>query len=106
MLRDAKAVQDTARELEAILGKLVECYAIPHTKMCMRWTKSTAEEYREEVVGWLEDYAKSFRRLPKETLPTGEPLAGLARRRLDEEVRRILGGENAAVERSYRDLFG
>jgi len=106
MLREPKGVEDTARELEAILGKLVECYAIPHTKMCMRWTKSTVEEYRAEVVGWLEDYAKSFRRLPPETLRSGEGLAGFARRRLDEEIRRILAGEDAAVERSYRDLFG
>ena len=72
MPNDAEAVEDTVRELEGVLRKLVECYAIPHTKMCMRWTKSSVEEYRGEVVGWLEDHAKSFRRLPKKSLLDGE----------------------------------
>ncbi len=106
MLRRADAVQETYQEMEQIISNLVECYALPHTKMCMRWSKPTRKAYREEVVGWLEDYGKSFRRLPKKSLQGREDLPAFARNRLDAEVARILKGENKAVERSYGDLFG
>lgn len=106
MLRRADAVEETYREMEKIIGNLVECYALPHTKMCMRWSKPTKKAYREEVVGWLQDYAKSFHRLPKKALPGKADLPTYARSRLDEEIARILRGEHPAVERSYGDLFG
>lgn len=106
MLRQTDAIEETYREMETIIGNLVECYALPHTKMCMRWSKPTKKAYREEVVGWLEDYAKSFHRLPKKTLPGKADLPTFAQTRLEQEVARILRGENAAVERSYGDLFG
>ena len=106
MLRRSDAVQETYQEMEKIVSNLVECYALPHTKMCMRWSKPTRKAYREEVVGWLEDYGKSFRRLPKKSLAGHEDLPVFARKRLDEEIARIVKGENRAVERSYGDLFG
>ena len=106
MLRRTDAVEETYREMDKIIGNLVECYALPHTKMCMRWSKPTKKAYREEVVGWLQDYAKSFHRLPRKTLPGKADLPTFARSRLDEEIARILRGEHAAVERSYGDLFG
>ncbi len=106
MLRSSEAVQETYRELEKIIGNLVECYALPHTKMCMRWSKPTKKAYREEVVAWLEDYGKSFRRLPKKSLAGREELPAFARKRLDEAIARILEGGNRAVEQSYGDLFG
>ncbi len=106
MLNQANAVETTYREMETIIGGLVECYAIPHTRMCMRWSKPTKKAYREEVTGWLEDYSKSFRRLPKKTLPGREDLPTFARSLLNAEIARILKGENAAVERSYAHLFG
>ncbi len=105
MLNQANALEATYREMEKIIGNLVECYAIPHTRMCMRWSKPTKKAYREEVVGWLEDYSKSFRRLPKKSLPGREDLPAYARRLLDAEVGRILKGENPEVERSYAHLF-
>ena len=101
----ANAMESTYREMETIIGNLVECYAIPHTRMCMRWSKPTKKAYREEVVGWLEDYSKSFRRLPKKSLPGREDLPTFARRMLDVEITRILKGENPEVERSYAHLF-
>ena len=101
----ANAVEATYREMEKIIGNLVECYAIPHTRMCMRWSKPTKKAYREEVVGWLEDYSKSFRRLPKKSLPGREDLPTYARSLLDTEVARILKGDNPEVERSYAHLF-
>jgi hypothetical protein len=105
MMNKANAVEVTYREMEKIIGNLVECYAIPHTRMCMRWSKPTKKAYREEVVGWLEDYSKSFRRLPKKSLPGREDLPTFARSLLDAEIARILKGENSEVERSYNHLF-
>ncbi len=99
-------METTYREMEKIIGNLVECYAIPHTRMCMRWSKPTKKAYREEVVGWLEDYSRSFRRLPKRSLPGREDLPTYARHLLDGEIARILKGENPEVERSYLHLFG
>lgn len=72
----------------------------------MRWSHPSKKAYREEVIGWLEDYGKSFRRLPKKSLPGREELPAYARALLDAEVARIRDGENRAVERSYGDLFG
>ncbi len=105
MMQKANAVEETYREMETIIGNLVECYAIPHTRMCMRWSKPTKKAYREEIVGWLEDYSKSFRRLPKKALPGREDLPTFARRLLDAQIAAILKGESAAVERSYAHLF-
>lgn len=104
-MNKANAVEATYREMETIIGNLVECYAIPHTRMCMRWSKPTRKAYREEVVGWLEDYSKSFRRLPKKSLPGREDLPVYARTLLDAQIAAILKGENPAVERSYAHLF-
>ncbi len=106
MLSQANAIEETYREMEKIIGNLVECYAIPHTRMCMRWSKPTKKAYREEVVGWLEDYSKSFRRLPKKSLPGREDLPAFARRLLDAEIARILKGDHPEVEGSYAHLFG
>ncbi len=106
MMSKASAVEETYRELETMIGSLVECYAIPHTRMCMRWSRPTKKAYREEVVGWLEDYSKSFRRLPKKSLPDREDLPTFARRLLDAQIAVILKGESVAVERSYAHLFG
>lgn len=106
MMTKADAVEETYGEMEKIIGNLVECYAIPHTRMCMRWSKPTKKAYREEVVGWLEDYGKSFRRLPKKSLPGREDLPTFARRLLDAQIATILAGENSDVERSYAHLFG
>jgi hypothetical protein len=106
MLRHGDAVLETYQEMEQIISNLVECYALPHTKMCMRWSKPTKKAYREEVGGWLEDYGKSFRRLPRKSLQGHEDLPVFARKRLDDEIGRILKGENASVERTYGDLFG
>lgn len=106
MMKSGNAVEETYQEMEKIIGNLVECYAIPHTRMCMRWSKPTKKAYREEVVGWLEDYSKSFRRLPKKALPGREDLPTFARRLLDAQIHAIVTGENAEVERSYAHLFG
>jgi hypothetical protein len=106
MLRRADAVAETYQEMERIISNLVECYALPHTKMCMRWSKPSKKAYREEVVVWLEDYGKSFHRLPVKSLAGHDDLPAFARKRLDDEIARILKGENKAVERSYGDLFG
>jgi len=105
MMNKANAVEVTYREMEKIIGNLVECYAIPHTRMCMRWSKPTKKAYREEVVSWLEDYSKSFRRLPKKSLPGRDDLPTFARSLLDAEIARILKGDNSDVERSYAHLF-
>ena len=105
MMNKAQALEETYREMAKIIGNLVECYAIPHTRMCMRWSKPTKKAYREEVVGWLEDYSKSFRRLPKKSGPGREDLPTYARSLLDAEIASIMKGENAAVERSYAHLF-
>lgn len=105
MMNRANAVEATYHEMEKIIANLVECYAIPHTRMCMRWSKPTKKAYREEVIGWLEDYSKSFRRLPKKSLPGRDDLPTYARSLLDAEIARIFKGENAAVERSYAHLF-
>ena len=106
MMNRANAVEQTYREMEKVIGNLVECYAIPHTRMCMRWSKPTKKAYREEVVGWLEDYSKSFRRLPKKILPGRDDLPTYARKLLDRQIASILKGENPEVERSYAHLFG
>jgi hypothetical protein len=105
MKRHEDGVEESYREMDRIIGDLVECFAIPHTRMCMRWERPTVEAYRKEVVAWLEDYAKSFRRLPKKSLPGREDLPAFARARLNKEVARILGGRHEAVERSYEHLF-
>jgi len=105
MLRQEEAIEETFREMERIIGNLVECYALPHTKMCMRWSKPTVAAYREEVVGWLEDYGKSFRRLPKKGLPGRADLPTFARAKLEEEMVRIRDGAHPLVERAYKNLF-
>ncbi len=105
MQRTEDPVVETYREIEAVISNLVECYAIPHTRMCMRWTHPSRDDYRSEVVGWLEDYAKSFRRLPTITISGRAPLPAFARACLEREIRPILEGRNAAVEESYDQLF-
>jgi len=105
MMNKANAVEAAYREMEKIIGNLVESFAIPHTRMCMRWSRPTKKAYREEVVGWLEDYSKSFRRLPKKSAPGREDLPTYARGLLNAEIARIVKGENPAVERSYAHLF-
>jgi len=105
MQRSASAVEETYAEMEKIIGNLVECYALPHTKMCMRWSRPTPEAYREEVVAWLEDYARSFVRLPKKSMAGRPDRLVPPRARLDEEIARITAGRNEAVERSYEHLF-
>lgn len=106
MMNKAQAIEETYREMATIIGNLVECYAIPHTRMCMRWERPTKKAYREEVVGWLEDYSKSFRRLPRKTMPGREDLPTYARSLLDAQIAEIMKGGNPAVERSYAHLFG
>jgi len=106
MLQQEGALEETYREIDKIIGNLVECYALPHTKMCMRWSKPTKEAYRNEVVSWLEDYARSFHRFPKQSLPGRDDLPTYARKKLHAEEARILAGTHPAVERSYEDLFG
>ncbi len=106
ILREDDALEETYRELETVIRGLVERYAIPHTKMCMRWSKPPREAYRQEVAAWLEDYGKSFRRLPRKSLGGREDLPAFARRRLEGEIAAVLAGDNAAVERSYGVLFG
>lgn len=98
-------LEDAYREMEAIVRDLIECYALPHTRMCLRWSKPTREAYREEVVSWLDDYAKSFARLPRKCLEGREELPSFARRRLEEEIARVLGGRHSTVEESYDHLF-
>ncbi len=105
MQRPEDAVEESFREMGRIIKDLVECYALPHTKMCMRWERPAVEAYRKEVVAWLEDYARSFRRLPRKSLPGRGDLPSFARARLDEEIARILEGRHEAVERSYEHLF-
>lgn len=73
--------------------------------MCMRWSKTSLEEYREEVIEWLGDYSKSFVRLPRKAMTGREDLPTFARKRLDEEISIIRAGRNRAVEDSYRHLF-
>lgn len=106
MMKKSDAVEETYRDMETIIGNLVECYAIPHTRMCMRWSKPTKKAYREEVVSWLDDYSKSFRRLPKKAAPGRDDLPTFARQLLDAQIAAILKGQNVAVERSYVQLFG
>ncbi len=105
MLRKLEPLDEPYKEMDRIIGNLVECYAIPHARMCMRWSKPTKTAFREEIVGWLEDYGKSFRRLAKKGLPGREDLAVFARVKLGTEVARIARGEHPAVERVYGDLF-
>ena len=103
---DTAGIESAYAEMERIIASLVECYTIPHTRMSMRWSRPTIEAYRAEVVGWLEDYAKSFRHLPSKRLPGKDDLPTFARARLDIQVRRIIEGSNPAVEESFRHLFG
>lgn len=98
-------IQETYRHMEEVIHDLVECFAIPHTRMCMRWSDPTRGEYRAEVIAWLEDYALSFRRLPQVACPGGPPLQDFARECLDREIRPILEGRNPAVEASFDHLF-
>lgn len=105
-VQEKKALRETYDDIDRIVGDLVECYAIPHTRMCMRWSKPSPQEYREEVVSWLDDYSKAFRRLPVKSLPGRENIPTFARKRLDEEIARIFGGKNEAVENSFKHLFG
>lgn len=105
MQAEIGAIEETYRHLEEVIHNLVECFAIPHTRMCMRWSSPTRGEYRAEVIAWLEDYALSFRRLPSIAMPGGPPLKDFARDRLDREIRPILEGRNRAVEESYDHLF-
>ncbi|HEY7588384.1 MAG TPA: hypothetical protein VIB49_06545 [Thermoplasmata archaeon] len=106
MLRRSESLPDPYEEMERIIGNLVECYAIPHARMCMRWTKPTKKAFREEIVGWLEDYGKSFRRLVDKGAQGKEDLAVFARRKLDAEIARIVRGDHPAVERTHADIFG
>jgi len=53
----------------------------------------------------LQDYSKSFVRIPKKALPGRDDLPTFARRRLDAEIALVRRGQNAAVERSYSHLF-
>jgi hypothetical protein len=71
----------------------------------MRWGKPTREAYRAEVVNWLQDYSKSFARIPTKGLPGRPDLPAFARQRLEAEAARVIKGQNAAVERSYAHLF-
>lgn len=102
---DPDAIETAYAEMERIIANLVECYGIPHTRMTMRWSRPTVEAYRSEIVGWLEDYAMSFRRLPQKSSAGREDLRAFARARLDDEIRRILAGASPAVEESFKHLF-
>lgn len=105
MQAEIEAIEETYRHIEEVIHNLVECFAIPHTRMCMRWSHPTRGEYRAEVIAWLEDYALSFRRLPSVTMPGRPTLRDFARACLDGEMRPILEGRNRAVEESYDHLF-
>lgn len=98
-------IEETYRHMEEVIHNLVECFAIPHTRMCMRWSHPTRGEYRAEVITWLEDYALSFRRFPQVACPGRSPLQDFARECLDREIRPILEGRNPAVEASFDHLF-
>ena len=105
-MTEQAALQESYNDLGRAIGDLVETFAIPHTKTCMRWGKPTREAYRAEVVNWLRDYSKSFARLPKKGLPGQPDLPTFASERLEAEIGLVLGGRNPAVERSYTHLFG
>ena len=105
MTTEAEAMGETYGDLDRVIRDLVERYAIPHTKMCMRWSKPTKEAYRQEVASWLEDYGKYFARLPRKAFPGKEDFPTFARVRLAAEIAPILRGENGKVERSYANLF-
>src|SRR3989304_3305465 len=77
MQAEIEAIEETYRHMEEGIHNLVECFAIPHTRMCMRWSHPTRGEYRAEVIAWLEDYALSFRRLPSVPMPGRPPVRGL-----------------------------
>ena len=83
-----------------MIAGLVETFALPHTRTCMRWGKPTREAYRAEVVNWRQDYGKSFVRIPAKALPGRDDLPTFARKRLDAEVATVLRGENGAFARS------
>ncbi len=105
MIAEQEALEESYQDLDQAVGDLVETFAIPHTKTCMRWGKPSREAYRAEVVNWLQDYGKSFARIPRRGLAGRPDLPSFARERLDAEVERVIKGRNAAVERSYAHLF-
>ncbi len=105
MITEQEALEESYQDLDQAIHDLVETFAIPHTKTCMRWGKLSREAYRAEVVNWLQDYGKSFARIPKRGLPGRPDLPAFARGRLDAEIERVTRGQNAAVERSYAHLF-
>ncbi len=105
MMTEQEALEESYQGLDQAIGDLVETFAIPHTKTCMRWGKPSREAYRTEVVNWLQDYGKSFARIPRRGLPGRPDLPAFARGQLDAEVERVIKGQNADVERSYAHLF-
>ncbi len=105
MITEQEALEESYRDLDQAIGDLVETFALPHTRTCMRWGRPSREGYRAEVVNWLRDYGKSFARVPKRGLPGRPNLPAFARGRLDVEIERVTTGQNAAVERSYAHLF-
>ena len=105
MVTETQALEESYQDLGRVIGELVETFALPHTRTCMRWGKPTREAYRAEVVNWLQDYAKSFNRIPAKALPGRQDLPTFARTRLEAEVSVVLRGENMAVEQSYSHLF-
>jgi hypothetical protein len=105
MKTEKEALEESYLDLQRVIADLVESFALPHTRTCMRWGKPTREAYREEVVNWLQDYGKSFVRIPKKALSGKNDLPTFARERLDVEIALVLRGQNAAVERSYSHLF-
>jgi len=105
-MTEQDALEESYEDLARAIGDLVEVFAIPHTKTCMRWGKPTREAYRAEVVNWLQDYGKSFARIPRKALPGRADLPTFARNRLDGEIAGVLRGQNPAVEGSYANLFG
>ena len=105
MTNEQKALEESYQDLQRITQELVEVFAIPHTRMCMRWGRPTREAYREEIANWLRDYGKSFVRIPDRALPGQPSLRAFARTRLDAEIAVVVQGGNRAVEESYEHLF-
>jgi hypothetical protein len=105
MMTEQAALEESYKDLDTVIADLVETFALPHTRTCMRWGRPTREAYRAEVVNWLQDYGKSFARVPNKRLPGKADLRTFARERLDTEISLVLRGQNAAVERSYAHLF-
>lgn len=105
MTSETGALEESYRDLQRITEELVEVFAIPHTRMCMRWGRPSREAYREEIANWLRDYGKSFARIPDRALPGKPGLRAFARARLEGEIAVVLQGGNRAVEESYEHLF-